>query len=355
MDPPARRAEAACGVDDHRVPGSGQRARSPQAVLFGPAEAVGQHDRRSWGVGIGGQHRNVERDRTLPRLRGAVDEQHGLDHVLARVLRVRDRRAESGEEQENPARDQRPQGAGSVTHEAHLPKRDTPAGSCVSRLSAGKKADRAPNPSGRDGGHGRRHGIPRSHRHHALPSGRGGPAPGCRCRPGAITGAVGRHSAARTPDRGHRGPGLDAGDSGRPLPRRGFPHPRGDGRLLVAAAQAAGRPVVRYRRRVDRRGDPDDDRLGLCAHRPAGDQRRLGQPDRSRARRGRRRAGRAEPAIGHHQDDPAPADAHSELLGSYPWGETTPSQSDVNLPDSADVRGPAPGLHRPGYSAGLQQ
>ena len=28
------------------------------------------------------------------------------------------------------------------------------------------------------------------------------------------------------------------------------------------------------------------------------------------------------------------ADAHSELLGSYPWGETTPSQTLVNLPDS---------------------
>ena len=29
------------------------------------------------------------------------------------------------------------------------------------------------------------------------------------------------------------------------------------------------------------------------------------------------------------------ADAHSELLGSYPWGETTPSQTAVNLPDKA--------------------
>ena len=32
------------------------------------------------------------------------------------------------------------------------------------------------------------------------------------------------------------------------------------------------------------------------------------------------------------------ADAHSELLGSYPWGETNPNQTQVNLPDSADVR-----------------
>ena len=32
-------------------------------------------------------------------------------------------------------------------------------------------------------------------------------------------------------------------------------------------------------------------------------------------------------------------DAHSELLGSYPWGETTPSQITENLPDSAEVVG----------------
>ena len=32
-------------------------------------------------------------------------------------------------------------------------------------------------------------------------------------------------------------------------------------------------------------------------------------------------------------------DAHSELLGSYPWGETTPSQTTENLPDSASVVG----------------
>ncbi len=33
------------------------------------------------------------------------------------------------------------------------------------------------------------------------------------------------------------------------------------------------------------------------------------------------------------------ADAHSELMGSYPWGETTPSQKTVNLADSARVAG----------------
>ena len=33
------------------------------------------------------------------------------------------------------------------------------------------------------------------------------------------------------------------------------------------------------------------------------------------------------------------ADAHSELLSSYPWGETTPSQVDVNLADTVSVRG----------------
>ncbi|MCW2811889.1 MAG: hypothetical protein JWP61_2347 [Friedmanniella sp.] len=33
------------------------------------------------------------------------------------------------------------------------------------------------------------------------------------------------------------------------------------------------------------------------------------------------------------------ADAHSELMGSYPWGETTPSQKTVNLADTARVAG----------------
>jgi hypothetical protein len=33
------------------------------------------------------------------------------------------------------------------------------------------------------------------------------------------------------------------------------------------------------------------------------------------------------------------ADAHSELLSSYPWGETQPSQIQVNLADSVSVRG----------------
>jgi hypothetical protein len=33
------------------------------------------------------------------------------------------------------------------------------------------------------------------------------------------------------------------------------------------------------------------------------------------------------------------ADAHSELISSYPWGETNPSQLEVNLADSASVRG----------------
>ena len=33
------------------------------------------------------------------------------------------------------------------------------------------------------------------------------------------------------------------------------------------------------------------------------------------------------------------ADAHSELMGSYPWGETTPNQLAVNLPDEAALNG----------------
>ena len=32
-------------------------------------------------------------------------------------------------------------------------------------------------------------------------------------------------------------------------------------------------------------------------------------------------------------------DAHSELMGAYPWGETTPSQTDFNLEDSVAVEG----------------
>ncbi len=32
-------------------------------------------------------------------------------------------------------------------------------------------------------------------------------------------------------------------------------------------------------------------------------------------------------------------DAHSELMSAYPWGETNPSQTAVNLPDSASVSG----------------
>ncbi len=35
------------------------------------------------------------------------------------------------------------------------------------------------------------------------------------------------------------------------------------------------------------------------------------------------------------------ADAHSELMGSYPWGETTPSQKLVNLPDAVERQGDA--------------
>ncbi|WP_163569143.1 glucosidase family protein [Fodinicola feengrottensis] len=34
-------------------------------------------------------------------------------------------------------------------------------------------------------------------------------------------------------------------------------------------------------------------------------------------------------------------DAHSELMGMYPWGETKPSQTTVNLPDTASVSGNA--------------
>ena len=49
------------------------------------------------------------------------------------------------------------------------------------------------------------------------------------------------------------------------------------------------------------------------------------------------------------------ADAHSELLGSYPWGETTPNQTAVNLPDSVVTSRQAPGLPRPRQPAAPQQ
>jgi len=35
---------------------------------------------------------------------------------------------------------------------------------------------------------------------------------------------------------------------------------------------------------------------------------------------------------------PLTLEAHSELMSTYPWGETTPSQSTVNAPDSGDVQ-----------------
>jgi hypothetical protein len=38
---------------------------------------------------------------------------------------------------------------------------------------------------------------------------------------------------------------------------------------------------------------------------------------------------------------PLALDAHSELMKSYPWGDTVPSQSDVNRPDKGSVRGDA--------------
>ena len=49
------------------------------------------------------------------------------------------------------------------------------------------------------------------------------------------------------------------------------------------------------------------------------------------------------------------ADAHSELLGSYPWGETTPSQTTENLPDTADGGRPARAVPRPGHPAAREQ
>ena len=49
------------------------------------------------------------------------------------------------------------------------------------------------------------------------------------------------------------------------------------------------------------------------------------------------------------------ADAHSELMGSYPWGETTPSQTTVNLPDSGAVDGNALVFRDQGTPPGANQ
>ena len=49
------------------------------------------------------------------------------------------------------------------------------------------------------------------------------------------------------------------------------------------------------------------------------------------------------------------ADAHSELMGSYPWGETTPSQTTVNLPDTGSVDGKALVFRDQGTPPGANQ
>lgn len=49
------------------------------------------------------------------------------------------------------------------------------------------------------------------------------------------------------------------------------------------------------------------------------------------------------------------ADAHSELMGSYPWGETTPSQTTVNLPDTGAVDGNALVFRDAGTPPGANQ
>ena len=138
-------------------------------------------------------------------------------------------------------------------------------------------------------------------------------------------------------------------------PAAGF-HTRGrDGRVLAAQSQAAGRHVVRHQRRLDRSGHQDDDRLGLCARRPAGHRRGRGQPDRRGAGRGLRRAGRAEPALGHDQDDHAAGGRAFGAAGLLPVG------GDHAQPDrrqSARLGGgprQAPGVHRPGHAAEVQR
>ena len=132
---------------------------------------------------------------------------------------------------------------------------------------------------------------------------------------------------------------------GRPLLRQRLAHHRRDGRRLDAAAEARRRRLVRHRRRVGRAGDEVLQRLGLHAlstcPTPAACtlQRTDFAPDADRAA-----------LFGLQMTNPAqrPAtvtvkvDAHSELMGAYPWGFSgvTPNASD-NLADHGEFTGGA--------------
>ena len=166
---------------------------------------------------------------------------------------------------------------------------------------------------------------------------------------GRVHGTVRDHAAGRSARGRRRHPGLLDRLRGRPVLRQRLAHHRRDGRRLDAAAQARRRRVVRARRPVGRPGDEVLQRLGLHPLRPA--RRRPGWrsqrtdfvPD------GRRGAlfGLTITNPGAARTAKLTVDAHSELMGQYPWGFTgvTPNASD-NLPDKGTLRRPRPRVHR---------
>ncbi len=154
--------------------------------------------------------------------------------------------------------------------------------------------------------------------------------------------AVGR-PATRRPPRGrggHAGPGPRV--RGRAVLRPGLAHHGGDGRHRHAPAQAARLGLVRDRRPVDRQGDAVHERRRLRPLRPAahgGDRRGA---HRRRAGRRPRRAARARAAQPGQRGATVriQVDAHSELMGQYPWGfdGVVPRASD-NAPDTGAYAG----------------
>ena len=89
----------------------------------------------------------------------------------------------------------------------------------------------------------------------------------------ALGGAVGLDPARRPAQPVRRRPVLGDGGAGRQLSRDRLPHPRGDGRLLDAADQAAGRHLVPRRGRLAD-GRQVHQRLGLPADGPRHPRRR---------------------------------------------------------------------------------
>ena len=132
-------------------------------------------------------------------------------------------------------------------------------------------------------------------------------------------------------------PGLLDRLRGRTVLRQRLAHHRRDGWRLDAAAEAARRRLVRARRPVGRSGDEVHERLGLHPLRPAGHRRPAASQRTDFVPDGRRGVlfGLKITNPGAARTAKLSVDAHSELMGQYPWGFTgvTPNASD-NLPDT---------------------